>query len=378
MKILLTGGGTGGHFYPIIAVAEELNKIIEEEKIVSAELIFMSTEPYDKELLADKQIRFKKAPAGKMRRYFSLYNIIDHIKTFIGVLKTLWSVYIDFPDVIFSKGGYASFPALFAAKFFRIPIIIHESDVVPGRVTMWASSFAKRIAVSFPETLTYFPEEIQKRTAVIGNPVRKELLTPSKEGAKEFLKLEEQVPVLLILGGSQGAQKINDTVLNILPELLEKYQIIHQCGKKNIKEVEGRAAIVLEKSKLRHRYHPFGFLNEVSMRMAAGAADLVISRAGGAAIFEIAGWGKPSVLIPLQNSAQDHQRKNAYAFARITGADVIEEKNLTPHILIAEIDRLFADPEKMKSVGEKSREFSKPDAARKIAREIINLALEHA
>src|SRR3990167_7595438 len=152
MKILLAGGGTGGHFYPVIAVARALKDAAERERLVSLDLSYMSDAPYDARLLKEEEIKFIKVPAGKICRYFSVLNFFDVFKTAWGVLRAIFKIYADFPDVIFAKGGYASFPALAAAKFFIIPLVIHESDLVPGRVSRWASKFAARIAISFPES----------------------------------------------------------------------------------------------------------------------------------------------------------------------------------------------------------------------------------
>lgn len=378
MKIVLTGGGTGGHFYPLIAVAEELNNIIDEEKLINTKLIYMSDVPYDKRMLDEKEIRFKKVTSGKIRRYFSLLNIIDSFKIVFGTLKALWSVYTDFPDVVFGKGGYASFPVLFAAMFFRIPVVIHESDAVPGRVNKWASKFAKRVAVSFPESISYFPEKAKKKIAVVGNPVRESLIRLPKEGFSEFLQLDKGLPVVFILGGSQGSQRINDIVVDMASELVDKYQVIHQCGKNNFKEVEGRVSVALLNSPFKNRYRVFGFLNDSAMKMAAAASDIIISRAGSSAIFEIAAWGKPSILIPLSGSAQDHQRENAYAFARTGASEVVEEKNFSPHVLLSEINRILSQKDQLEEIKKKANQFYKPQAGHQIAREIINLALEHA
>lgn len=375
MKILLAGGGTGGHFYPLMAVADALQAVARQEKIAKMELVFMSESPYDADLLIQKGIRFKKVYAGKIRRYFSLLNIVDFFKTFVGLFKALWSIYLDFPDVIFSKGGYASFPVVFTARVLGIPLIIHESDTIPGRVNKWSGKFAKRIAISFSQTIKYFPKE---KTALTGNPIRRELALAAKVGAKEFLNLEENVPVIMVIGGSQGCKRINDDFLDVLPELVKKYQVIHQTGKNNIREVEARASVLLEKSPYKSRYHVFDFLDFSHLRMTYGAADLVVARAGASLIFEIAASGVASILIPLPQAAQDHQKENAYAFATTGATDVIEERNLSPHLLQSEIERLLADKEKLRIMGEAARKFAKPDAAEKIAREIITLALEHA
>ena len=375
MKILFTGGGTGGHFYPIVAIIEALQVLIEEERLVGIEFIFMSDSPYDNDLLIKQDVRFKQVEAGKMRRYFSLLNITDFFKTLGGLWSAFWFMYREFPDVVFGKGGYASFPALFAARILRIPVMIHESDAVPGRVNRWAAKFAKRIAISFPESAKYFPA---KKTAFTGNPVRREILGSTPEEAKEVFQLEPGLPTLLILGGSQGSKNINDTILDAAGEIVKFAQVIHQCGKNNIEEVKGRLSIVLEKSPFKSRYHVYGYLNDTTLRNASSVADIIVSRAGASSIFEIAAWDIPSILIPLVNSAQDHQRENAYSYARTGAGEVIEEPNLTPHLLISEIHQLLNDKKRLETMREAAKNFAQPKAARKIARELLNLSLEHA
>ncbi len=375
MKILFTGGGTGGHFYPIIAVIENLQTLINEERLVGMDFIFMSDSPYSSDALTKKNIRFEKVQAGKIRRYFSLLNIFGLFKTAAGVIKALWIVYREFPDVVFGKGGYASFPALFAARILRIPVMIHESDAVPGKVNLWAGKFAKRIAISFQESAKYFPAE---KTALTGNPVRKDILGSTAEEAKEIFQIENNIPTILVLGGSQGAKNINDNVLDIAADLTQFSQIIHQCGKNNLGEAKKRLSVILEKSPLKSRYHLFSYLDDTHLRSASSIANLIISRAGASSIFEIASWGIPSIIIPLSNSAQEHQRENAYSYARSQAGEVIEETNLSPHLLLSEIKRLLKNKKLLETMAEAAKNFSQPKAGRKIARELLNLALEHA
>jgi len=374
MKILLTGGGTAGHFYPLVAVAEEIRKVSKELKLLEPKLYYMAPVPYDEKALFDNKIIFKRNSAGKRRVYFSLLNFLDLFKTAWGMMTALWQMFIVYPDVIFAKGGYVSFPVLFAGRFFKIPIIIHESDSVPGRVNKWAGKFARAIAISFAEAGDYFPEG---KIAHTGLPIRKEVLNPSRRGAQEFLRLEENVPVILILGGSQGAKIINENILAVLPRLVEKYQIIHQTGEKNYKHVSQTAKVILKNSKFSSRYRAFGYLHALALRMSAGGADLIVSRAG-SGIFEIAAWAVPSIVIPITNSNGDHQRKNAFSYSRSGAAIVIEERNLTPNVLISEMNRLMADKELLSKMAKAAEGFSKKDAAEKIAKEIIDIGLEHA
>src|SRR3989344_1181789 len=207
MKILFTGGGSGGHFYPIIGIVQELNDIIEERKLVSPKYYYMADEPYDEKALFEYNVEFKRVPAGKLRVYRSWLNILDSIRTLRGILVALLKLFFIFPDVIVGKGGYSSFPTICAAWVLRIPVIIHESDSTPGRVNKFAGKFAKRIGIAYEEAGQYFPKD---KVALIGVPIRRELRQGARAGAFEFLKLERDVPVILIVGGSQGAQNIND------------------------------------------------------------------------------------------------------------------------------------------------------------------------
>ncbi len=373
MKILFTGGGTGGHFYPIIAVAERVTELAQKEKIIETKLYFMSDSPYDKAALFDNNIEFVPVAAGKLRTYFSIENFFDAFKTFFGIIGATFKMFSIFPDVVFGKGGYASFPALVAARILRIPVIIHESDSSPGRVNKWAGKFAQKIALSFDEAAHYFPKD---KVALTGQPIRSELLRPVKEGAHEFLKLDPTTPVIFVVGGSQGAQLINDALIDILPDLLNKYQIIHQVGAKNLEAVSGRAQVVIESHPNKERYHPIGFLGPLAMKMAAGAADMVISR-GGSFIFEIASWGLPSIIIPITNSNGDHQRKNAFNYARAGACLVMEEANITGTILRAEIEKLLDDKQRLENMGKAAAAYAHPDAAEKIAKQIVAIALGH-
>ncbi len=373
MKILFTGGGSGGHFYPIIAIAEEINRIAQQQRLASVQLYFMAPTPYNEGLLYDNNIVFKKNFAGKARRYFSLLNIFDFFKTGVGIIRSVWDIFLIYPDVVFGKGGYASFPALCAARILRIPVVIHESDSVPGRVNTWAAKFAERIAVSYPEAARFFPKE---KVALTGNPVRKELRMALSTNGRGYLGLDPELPIIFIIGGSLGSRRINEVVLEALPKLLEKYQVIHQTGKKNLDEVRKTAEVVLHASTHKDRYKLYDYLNDIELRSAAGAARVIVSRAG-SSLFEIATWGVPSIIIPIPDSNGDHQAKNAYAYARSGSATVIEEGNLTGNILFAEIERISNNENIYTSMKKGTSMFVKPDAAKLIAEEILKIALKH-
>lgn len=373
MKILLTGGGTGGHFYPLIAIAEKLIEVASEQKIIDLKLYYMSDTSYDKHMLFENNITFVLIPAGKMRTYFSVLNFFDIFKTATGVFFGLISMFFIYPDVVISKGGYAAFPAVLAAKLLRIPVIVHESDSFPGRLNIWTAKFAQRVAISWPEAIEYLPKE---KTVLTGQPIRKEILHGDSNGAREYFKLNSDLPVILILGGSQGAEIINDIIVDVLPDLLSRYQIIHQTGKDNIKDVLSRSKLIMENNPNITRYVAMPYLNNLATRMAAGCANIVISRAG-SAIFEIASWGIPSIIIPITNSNGNHQKKNAYNYARTGACEVIEESNLSSHLLVAEIDKLFSSPQKLAKMKENALAFASPLASQKIAQYAVEIALTH-
>ncbi|MEK7606019.1 MAG: UDP-N-acetylglucosamine--N-acetylmuramyl-(pentapeptide) pyrophosphoryl-undecaprenol N-acetylglucosamine transferase [Patescibacteria group bacterium] len=383
MRIVLTGGGSGGHFYPLIAVAQEIRKIAREEKLLDPDLVYMAPEPYDSDVLFEHDITFKKVASGKWRKYLSLLNVIDTFKVGWGIVRAFLSMYFLLPDVVFSKGGYPAVPVLWAARFFRIPVIIHESDSLPGRANSWASKFAKRIAISYGETaelyekLTKNRKDKAPRIALTGNPVRHELMTLAPTGAREYLKLEEGIPTILVLGGSQGAQAINEILIEALPDLVTKYNIIHQTGQKQFDISRETANIVLQNNPNAGRYVAFPFLNVLALRMSAGVADILVSRAGSGSIFEAAIWKKPAIIIPIPEDVSHDQHSNAFAYARSGAAVVIEQMNLTPHLLISEINRLIENPDERARMAEAAGRFAQPEAARKIAREILDLALEH-
>ncbi len=366
MKILFTGGGTAGHIFPIIAVIREMKK---SYPYAGFEFFYLGPkDKFAKELLSKEGVEVKRILAGKVRRYFSFKNIIDIFKFPIGILQAFYHIFVISPDVIFSKGGYGSISASISGRILMVPIFLHESDISPGLANRIVGKFALEIFISFPVKKTeYFPA---KKMLSVGNPVRKEILDSSKEEAKKLFGLTQEKPVILILGGSQGAQRINDKLLSILPNILKDYEIIHQTGKRNFEQVRKEAEVVISKD-FKKYYHPCPFLNEKELANAYLAADLIISRAGAGTIFEIALIGKPSILVPLPESAQNHQVKNAYAFAENGASLVIEEANFRPHFVLERIKHLFSQPERLKQMTERAKEFSRPNAARIIAEYIV-------
>ncbi|KKW36068.1 MAG: UDP diphospho-muramoyl pentapeptide beta-N acetylglucosaminyl transferase [Candidatus Giovannonibacteria bacterium GW2011_GWA2_53_7] len=377
MKIALVGGGTGGHFYPLIAVVEAIEDICEERRLLEPQLVYISPMVFDTEALFEHSVLFKPTSAGRVRRYASALNILDIFRTAFGIIRAIPQLFSIYPDVIFSTGGYAAFPTLVAARILAIPVIIYDADARPGRVSLWSSKFAKAIAVAHPEAAAQFPEKVRHTIARTGHPIRKEILGVAHEGGYEFLHLDSAVPTVLFMGGSQGARALNEVVLDALPELLRGYNVVHQTGKAHIDEVTKISSVVLRNVANPERYRPFGLLNTLSLRMAAGAASVIVARAGSGTIFEIASWGIPAILVPIPQAVSHDQTENAFSYSRSGAAVVIEQHNLTPHLLAAEIDRLMGNAELKATMEKAAKQFARPDAARKIARMLLDVGLEH-
>jgi len=373
----------GGHFYPIIAIAQAVNQIRTEHHISNIDMYYFSDTDSDAKSLLLNNLQFVSIVSGKRRTKeqtqnslsAKIHNLLDLFKLGIGSIQAFFKILFLYPDVVFSKGGYGSFPTLLAARILRIPLIIHESDSVPGRVSVWSGKFAQLIALSFKEALEYFPGQ-EEKIAHTGQPILRELLSPTKLGSYEFLDLDENIPIIFVVGGSQGAAPINSVLEKILPELLHKYQIIHQVGENNIKEYKKITDSILSEHPHQDRYKQFDILNTLAMKMTGGVSNLVISRSG-SGLFEIAAWGTPSILIPYRFAHSDHQRKNAFNYARSGACVVIEEKNCTPNVLLSEINRIMSDKNVYQKMQDGTKEFFIPNAANKIASELIRICLEH-
>ena len=372
-RVLLLGGGSGGHVFPLIAVAEALKEKSQQEGI-PLELMVLGEGGFMGKATAGAELKFKPILAGKLRRYFSPLTILDIFKIPAGFFQALWHVFWFMPDVVFAKGGYASLPGAFVAKLYFIPLFVHESDSIPGLANRVLGKLAKTVFISFNSSERYFKSG---RTVLTGNPVRKELVSGDRAAGIQSFGLNPAFKTILVLGGSQGAQKINQIVLDSLVMLVKEFQILHQCGegqysavKKEIekltKEGEGEYA-----DSLKNNYKVYPFFSGKEMAMVYAASDIIVSRAGAGSLFEIATLGKPAIIIPITNSSSDHQMANALEFAK-SGGVVIEEENLTPHIIISQINSLL-QPDKYSSISEKLKTFAMPDAAEKIASALLPL-----
>ncbi len=369
-RILLVGGGSGGHFYPLISIAESLNA-----HPVHPELFFAGPDAYDKDSLTRENISYLYIGAGKQRRYTSVHNAIDAIKTVWGVLVAVIRLYILYTDVVMSKGGYTSVPVVLAAAFLRIPIVIHESDAVVGRANKLASRFARHIIVAYEEAVHAFPPNLPVQK--LGIPIRSVFFQKPSQSAITDLGIDPDRPVILVIGGSQGAEQINSFILDSLDELLVDFTVIHQTGVRHHEICVASAENLIPSIEQRKHYHAVPFLNATSLNDAYCLSHIVISRAGSTSIYEIALHGKPSILIPIPENVSHDQRTNAYAYARNGGAIVLEEKNLSDGLLRAEIDRIMQDDTTYNQMSQSARAFARTDTSQKMAEMLITIATTH-
>jgi len=378
MRIGLVGGGTGGHFFPIIAVSQVLR---EKYKEADLHLYYFGPEPYDVELLKKNKINFVRIPAGKNRLYASVQNYFDYFKILNGIFWSLIKLPIYYPDVIFSKGGFTSYPVLFAAWILRIPVIEHDSDTVPGRVSLKFAKYAKLVAVAWTEGGKYFLNAAhikEEKIMETGLPVRKGL-NPMYKMDKidpQFPFINKSLPLVTVLGGSQGSQYINDAFMATLPFILPFAQVIHQTGVNNYKIVKATTDTLLKNMTEKTNYFCQDNFNESQMREIYENSSLIVMRAG-SQILETFMWGIPSILIPIRQEVSRDQANNAYAAMRRGASIVIEEKNLTPHLLQNEMIKLLENNKALAHMSASARESAKFDASEKIATILLKYCKSH-
>ncbi len=371
LRLLVTGGGTGGHIYPIVSVVAEL-QILSQKLGIDTEVKYFGVSGDYRNLLEENGIEVEPIIGGKWRRYFSLTNFIDGPKFILGLLQSIWKIFWFMPKVVFSKGGPGALSVVMAARFYRIPVVIHESDAFPGMTNSISSRFAKVITIAFPAAANYFRGEV----IVTGNPVRRYLFGEklTMKTGKGVLEFDTELPLLLVLGGSQGSKRINEFVVKNLTKLLEITQVFHQTGKNNYSLVLNEAGKVLQTLpiNLQKRYKAVDYL-EKDLSLVMQACDLVLSRAGAGSIFEIAAFGKPSILIPLPESANNHQLMNATDYAATGAAIVFEEENLRAELFFEQLINLLNHPDKLEKMSRAATKFSHPEAASNIAKIILKL-----
>ena len=372
IRILLTGGGTGGHIYPLISVALELRKNLMNQGF-NPDIRYFGDPGNFKFYLDSSGIRIAKIVSSKWRRYLSIKNFFDIFRFLFGFMQSLWKVYWFMPDLCFSKGGPGSLPVIYICRFYAVPLVIHESDAVPGLTTKLSARKARLVELAFESAKDYF--NTSAGIKVVGNPVREEIL--SAEGLKDVeyeFGFSPKEPVIFFIGGSQGASKLNEFVFENIQKLIENFQVLHQVGWDNFPGYKREFDFLYKDASgyLKSRYY-FAPYFEKNIGMVYQAADIVVARAGANSIFELAALGKPSILVPLSESANNHQVENAYYYEKKGATLVIEEENLLGSLLINEVNKLLADKDRYELMSQAARNFYIPDTAKLISNDILEV-----
>lgn len=348
--IVFTGGGTGGHVFPALAVLEELTP-----KWRGRIIWIGSISGIERNILKKKKIPYYGIPCGKLRRYLSLQNFLDIFKIVSGIIASFFIMLKEKPLILFSKGGYVTVPPVIAASILGIPVITHESDLKPGLATRINSLFAEKILISFTGTVEYFKDTVQRKTLHTGNPIRTSLLTGLPGYGKKVVGCSSGMPILLVLGGSQGSSFLNHLILSEIEGFTKTCFVVHQMGLKDFKRIK------------HNNYYSSPFFYEELPHILA-ASDLVVCRSGANTLWELAALGKPSILIPLTHLAsRGDQIENAQFFALKGASIVLPEWEASGRRLLGTVLNLIDNKSKLDQMGQKAFFLSLPDSAPKIA-----------
>jgi UDP-N-acetylglucosamine--N-acetylmuramyl-(pentapeptide) pyrophosphoryl-undecaprenol N-acetylglucosamine transferase len=355
IKIAFSGGGTGGHIYPGLAVAEIL------QRMADCRIFWIGSESgMDRSIVEHAGLEFFGIPAGKLRRYASLKNLPDFFKVVMGVFAARGILKREKPALLFSKGGFVSVPPCVAAASLNIPVFTHESDYSPGLATRLNIRFADTIFTAFSETALFLPPRVRSRIKTVGNPIRREFRAADPQRGRAFLGLETGERLLLVLGGSLGARQLNELVRGCLGELTSRYTVVHQTGPNAKWDIPGTL-----------RYRPYPFIRDELPHIIA-AAELVVCRSGAGTVWECAALGRPMILIPLSGSGtRGDQVENARCLEK-AGAAAALFGEVTPGLLAETVEALAGDAGKRQALGEAAGRFAAADGARLIAEGIGN------
>ena len=365
MKILIAGGGTGGHVFPGIAVAEELRA-----HHPGVEVVFVGGKRgLEAQAVPEAGFRLRTlATSGFARRRPWRWPWAALVNAF-GFFQAIWIVLSERPKAVLGTGGYVSGPVSVAAKLFGCPLLLQEQNSIPGLTNRWLARIANEVHLSFLEARRYFPK--RDHLKVTGNPVRAFILSGEREQALREFNLDGSRPTLFIFGGSLGAKRINAAALDALRRLKGRFDV--QCILQTGREDHEPVAAAVASEQLPATVLPF----VRKMHLAYAAADLVVCRAGAMTLAEIAVCGRPSILIPYPYAAHDHQRVNAVNLADRGAAVMIDEGELSGERLAQEIAHLLADRQILSRMSANARLFARPDAATRLARSLVSWAEGH-
>jgi UDP-N-acetylglucosamine--N-acetylmuramyl-(pentapeptide) pyrophosphoryl-undecaprenol N-acetylglucosamine transferase len=371
MRILVSGGGTGGHIYPALAIATQL------QHTYSADILYLgSDDGLETQLVPAAGFRMATVKAGKLQRYVSLKTVKGVARVPIGMAQAIQIVREFHPDAAFTSGGYVAVPAGLAAKLNGTPLLLHQQDVPPNLSNKLIAPLATRISVAFADSQRYFSA---RKTLLLGNPIRQEIIDVRQRSVAEVrttLGFDPELPLLLVTGGSQGARYLNGVTVRALPTLLQQCQVLQISGQKLFDETRRQADEVLASmdSTMKNRYRLVPYLSE-EMPIALRAAEIVICRAGAATLSELAILEKPSILVPLPPAlGSSPQEVNAQTFARAEAADVVRNDDLTADVLQERVQVLLQTSGQLEHMAQALRSFARPEATQDIAAAVATLA----
>jgi len=369
LRLAITGGGTGGHVVPALAVIDELRR-----REVLADLVWIgSREGVERRAAEEAGIQFVAIPTGKLRRYMSLRNLTDAARVPLGVLSARRALAAFRPDVVLSTGGFVSVPAVVSARGIA-PVVTHEQTAILGLANRINARFADILAISYTRS-EQSALRLHRRVVVTGNPVRTGLNAGDRSRGLKRYGFGAELPMVYVTGGARGASPINQRIASLLPGILDQVQILHQTGplsaNPDSESLTHRRELLPEA--VRHRYTVVEFIGDELPDVYA-AADLVVGRAGAGTIAELAYVGLPAILVPLPDARGDEQALNARVLGEAGAALVIEQSDATPERLQAEILSLLDDSERRARMANAARTVARPDAAARLADELLSLA----
>ncbi|MCR8845745.1 undecaprenyldiphospho-muramoylpentapeptide beta-N-acetylglucosaminyltransferase [Paenibacillus sp. SC116] len=365
MRVVLSGGGTGGHIYPALAIAREC-----EKRDPSSTFLYIGTERgLESKLVPEQGIPFASIDITGFRRKLSLENVKTVLRFISGVRRAKQMLKDFKPDVVIGTGGYVCGPVVYAAAKLGIPTIVHEQNVIPGLTNKFLSRYVDTVAISFEDSKSYFAKA--NHVLFTGNPRATEVVEASRERGYASLGLPPSSPIVMVVGGSRGAKAINEAMIGMLPHLkrLPDVHFVYVTGQGYYEET--RKAVLAGSQSIRNHLHVLPYI--ANMPEVLAATTLVISRAGASSLAELTALGIPSILIPSPNVTNNHQEANARSLEQAGAAIMVKESQLNAAALFGQIEQLLNHDDKRKQMSEQAKAFGQPDSATRIVNEMLRL-----
>lgn len=375
LRVIVTGGGTGGHTYPALTTIRTLRARLNEAGAEPDVLWVGVAHGLEAKIARQEGIPFRAVTTGKLRRSPNLKelgrNLVDAFRIPLGLLQAVWIVLRTRPAVVLSTGGYVSVPIGVAAWLSRRPLVMHEQTLTLGLANRILAQLASRILLSHASSVDHLPARVRRRAVVTGNPVRPEILAGEPARAMSAYGLDPNLPLLFVTGGAQGAVQVNELVAGVLPDLLGECQVLHQCGGYSIERMRQVAASL--PPHLAHRYRVVDYVHDELPDVLA-AATIVVARSGAGTVAELTALGKACIFIPLIPTSADEQRRTAQHMAAAGAARMLAKPDATPEALRAEVLTLLRDPQRREQMAAAARQHGRPEAAAVVASQLLDAA----